>query len=43
MCIQDGQNSLFTVVTNSEAYYNRRTGEAKSISDRFIQIMSGDL
>lgn len=43
MCIQDGSNSIFTVVANSDGHFDRGDGEAKSISDRFIQIMSGDL
>ena len=43
MCIEDGLDSVFTVVTNSNGHFDRGDGEAKSISDRFIQIMSGDL
>ena len=43
MCIEDGLDSVFSIVTNSDGHFDRGDGEAKSISDRFIQIMSGDL
>ena len=43
MCIQDGSNSIFTVIANGDGYSDRLNGEAKSISDRFVQIMSGDI
>ena len=43
MCIQDGSNSIFTVVAKGDGHFDRGDGEAKSITNRFIQIMSGDL
>jgi len=42
MCIQDGQNSIFSVVSNGDGYNETLNGEAKSIGDRFIQILSED-
>ena len=40
MCIQNGQDSTFAVVSNSEGY---QLEESKSVVERLVQFMSSDL
>ena len=40
MCIQNGQNSIFVVVSNGDDYQGQE--EAKSVRDRFMQVMSSN-
>lgn len=40
MCIQNGQGSIFTVVSNGDRHIG--DNEARSIRDRLTQVMSGN-
>lgn len=42
MCIQNGQGSIFAVVSNGDRYSYQGDEEASSVVDRMIQAMSGD-